>query len=125
MFLEKMCHGTEKFGRRFWDQADCGESLSLVPNDGKSNLAHAKALYRIEGLMIFLFARFHESREMSVLEIGFRLVADPQQFAQAGAKLAETDLPDRAVEYARCRLQAFGLHSVLSTGDAEKLAFAD
>ena len=111
--------------RDFWSQASCGESLYLSSNDRKGYLAQAKARYRLEGWMIFPFARFHESRDKSVLEIGVGLGADHQQFAQAGAKLAGIDLTDRAVEHVRCRLLAFELHSDLSTGDAENLAFAD
>jgi SAM-dependent methyltransferase len=75
--------------------------------------------------MIFPFARFHESRGQSVLEIGVGLGADHQQFAQAGAKLTGIDLTERAVEHTRRRLQSCGLSSDLTTGDAENLPFQD
>lgn len=111
--------------RDFWNSASCGESLYLGSNDKEGYRSHAKARYKLEGWMIFPFARFHESCEKSVLEIGLGLGADHQQFAQAGARLVGVDLTDRAVEHTRRRLQAFGLHSDLSTGDAENLAFDD
>ena len=111
--------------RDFWNQASCGESLYLISNDKEGYCAQAKARYRLEGWMIFPFARFHESTEKTVLDIGVGLGADHQQFAQAGAQLTGIDLTERAVDHTRCRLQAFGLHSDLSTGDAENLAFSD
>jgi len=111
--------------REFWDQASCGEALYLSSPDQEGYRAQAKARYRLEGWMIFPFARFHESREQSVLEIGVGLGADHQQYAQAGASLTGIDLTDRAVEHTRCRLQSFGLQSDLSTGDAENLAFPE
>ena len=111
--------------REFWDQASCGEALYLSSRDQEGFCAQAKARYRLEGWMIFPFARFHESRGQSVLEIGVGLGADHQQYAQAGAKLTGIDLTERAVSHTRSRLQSFGLHSCLSTGDAENLPFPD
>ena len=111
--------------REFWDQASCGEALYLSSWDQDGYRAYAKARYRLEGWMIFPFARFHESKGQSVLEIGVGLGADHQQFAQAGARLTGIDLTDRAVEHTRSRLQSFGLHSDLEMGDAENLTFPD
>jgi ubiquinone/menaquinone biosynthesis C-methylase UbiE len=111
--------------REFWDQASCGEALYLRSRDQEGYRAQAKARYRLEGWMIFPFARFRESKGLSVLEIGVGLGADHQQFAQSGAMLTGIDLTDRAVDHTRCRLQSFGLHSDLSTADAENLPFPD
>jgi ubiquinone/menaquinone biosynthesis C-methylase UbiE len=111
--------------REFWDQASCGEALYLPSRDQEGYRAQAKARYRLEGWMIFPFARFRESKGQSVLEIGVGLGADHQQFAQSGAMLTGIDLTERAVDHTRCRLQSFGLHSDLSTADAENLPFPD
>jgi SAM-dependent methyltransferase len=111
--------------RDFWNQESCGESLYLSSNDKEGYRSQARARYRLEGWMIFPFARFHESSEKSVLEIGVGLGADHQQFAQAGAKLTGIDLTERAFEHTRSRLQTFDLHSDLSIGDAENLSYAD
>ena len=75
--------------------------------------------------MIFPFADFSHSNGKSVLEIGVGLGADHQQFAQSGAVLTGLDLTQRAVGHTRRRLEAFGLHSSLSIGDAENLPFPD
>lgn len=111
--------------REFWDRSSCGEELYLDTPDKDGYLAHSKARYRLEGSMIFPFAGFRESNGQSVLEIGVGLGADHQQFAQSGAILTGLDLTQRAVDHTRRRLQAFGLHSALSTGDAESLPFPD
>jgi len=111
--------------REFWDQASCGEALYLSSQAEDGYRSHAKARYQLEGSMIFPFARFHESRGQSVLEIGVGLGADHEQYAKAGAKLTGIDLTERAVQHTRRRLQSFGLHSDLSTGDAENLVFPD
>ena len=75
--------------------------------------------------MIFPFARFHESRGQSVLEIGVGLGADHQQFAQFCASLTGIDLTQRAIDHTRTRLHAFGLTSDLFVSDAENLPFLD
>ena len=111
--------------RKFWDQASCGEDLYLDYANKDGYLSHSKARYRLEGWMIFPFADFSHSNGKSVLEIGVGLGADHQQFAQSGAVLTGLDLTQRAVGHTRRRLEAFGLHSSLSIGDAENLPFPD
>jgi len=115
----------KKSVRDFWDQASCGEALYLSNCDQEGYRAQAKARYRLEGYMIFPFARFRESKGQSVLEVGVGLGADHQQYAQAGAKLTGIDLTDRAVEHTRRRLHLFGYNSDPTTGDAENLVFPD
>lgn len=51
--------------------------------------------------------------------------ADHQKFAEAGAELCGLDLTERAVRHTQRRLQAYGLGSSLSVGDAENLSFPD
>lgn len=84
------------FVRDYWSKASCGESLYLSSNDRRGYLAQAKVRYRLEGWMIFPFARFHDSRDKSVLLIGVGLGADHQHIAHAGAMLTGIDLTDVA-----------------------------
>lgn len=109
--------------REFWEKASCGESLYLSSYDQAGFLHQARQRYRLEGSMIFPFARFSETKGLNVLELGVGLGADHQQFAQAGSLLTGIDLTERAVAHTAKRLQAFGLTSNLTIGDAESLEF--
>lgn len=108
--------------RAFWEEAACGERLYLSGRDRTDFAAQAQARYRLEPY-IPGFAKFAEARGKRVLEIGVGLGADHQGFAEAGADLFGIDLTERAVDFTRARLAAFGLRSTLSTGDAERLSF--
>jgi SAM-dependent methyltransferase len=110
--------------KAFWDQAAFGEALYLQGLDRSDYEAHAEHRYRLEPY-IPAFARFDESRDPRVLEIGVGLGADHQRFAAAGAILTGIDLTERAVEHTQRRLSLFGLTSELPTGDAEHLPFTD
>ncbi len=109
----------------FWNKASCGEDLYLLSTDKAGYLAQAKARYDLEGQMIFDFAKFGQTKNLKVLEVGVGLGADHQQFAEAGAELFGIDLTERAIERTRHRLNTFGLKSNLVVGDAENLNFAD
>lgn len=109
--------------RDFWERASCGESLYLSSPDQVGYLNQAKQRYRLEGSMIFPFAKFSESKGLNVLEVGVGLGADHQQFAQAGSFLSGIDLTERAVAHTFKILQAFGLTSNLAVADAESLKF--
>jgi SAM-dependent methyltransferase len=108
----------------FWQQASCGENLYLEGLDRPGYEAQSRERYRLEPY-IPPFAAFDSAAGRKVLEIGVGLGADHQRFAEAGADLTGIDLTPRAIEHVRRRLALFGLHSDLSTGDAERLAFAD
>jgi ubiquinone/menaquinone biosynthesis C-methylase UbiE len=108
----------------FWNQASCGEDLYLAGGDCAAYEAQAETRYRLEPY-IREFAQFEHARGLRVLEIGVGLGADHQRFAEAGAELYGIDLTERAVAHTRSRLALFGLHSTLSTGDAENLDFPD
>lgn len=108
----------------FWNRAACGEELYLAGLDRASYEAQARARYDLEPY-IAEFARFEEARGLRVLEIGVRLGADHQRFAEAGADLYGIDLTPRAIEHTRRRLALFGLTSRLAVGDAEALSFPD
>lgn len=108
----------------FWNRASCGENLYLTASDRAAFKAQAETRYRLEPY-IHSFARFDDSKELHVLEIGVGLGADHQRFAEAGAKLYGIDLTERAVKLTRARLKLFNLCSNLSIGDAECLNFSD
>ena len=108
----------------FWNEASCGEDLYLNAEDQKGYAEQAQHRYALEPYILD-FAGFSDTRGKKVLEIGVGLGADHQKFAEAGADLYGIDLTERAVAHTRKRLAAFGLHSNLSTGDAENLDFPD
>lgn len=108
----------------FWNEASCGEQLYLDGSDESGYLAQMRKRYELEPF-IASFARFEETGELDVLEIGVGLGADHQRFAQAGACLSGVDLTERAVDHTRKRLGIFGLKSDLRVADAESLPFAD
>jgi SAM-dependent methyltransferase len=120
-----MTYGREKQQvHDFWNDASCGERLYLPTADRAGYEAQARIRYELEPFIREL-ARFSEARGKRVLEVGVGLGADHQQFAEAGSVLSGIDLTERAVEYTKRRLEAFGLRSDLGTGDAENLAFPD
>ena len=108
----------------FWQQASCGEALYLDGTARESYHQQAERRYELEPYIAEL-ARFEATSGQEVLEIGVGLGADHQRFAECGARLTGIDLTDRAVGHTRRRLDALGLASRLSTGDAEALAFPD
>jgi ubiquinone/menaquinone biosynthesis C-methylase UbiE len=112
----------KKAVEEFWDKASCGEDLYLQNQQREGYLEHARRRYELEPI-IEEFAGFGAVQGRDVLEIGVGLGADHQRFAEAGARLAGIDLTARAVAHTQRRLALFGLHSSLSTGDAENLEF--
>lgn len=116
-------HYAKKAVHNYWNIASCGEMyLPEATQDGFNQ--QAKTRYQLEPYILD-FAEFSHYKQKKVLEIGVGLGADHQQFAAAGAELTGIDLTERAIEYTQRRLQLFGLHSNLNTGDAENLSFAD
>ena len=108
----------------FWNEASCGENLYLTSNMREGYETQAALRYDLEPY-ITEFADFRSASDKKVLEIGVGLGADHQRFAEAGADLYGIDLTERAVEHTGRRLQAFGLNTKLSIGDAERLDFQD
>ena len=108
----------------FWNEVSCGERLLLDASDKPGYRTQMEKRYLLEPF-IEGFARFEDSRDLDVLEIGVGLGADHQRFAQAGARLTGIDLTERAVAHTRSRFDLFGLNSKLQVGDAECLPYAD
>ncbi len=109
----------------YWNKAACGEDLYLAEMDKNGYKDQAKIRYALEGSIIIRLAKFSDSADLKVLEIGVGLGADHQKFSEAGAILYGIDLTERAVEHTQRRLAAFGLDSKLSLGDAENLSYPD
>ena len=110
--------------RDFWNEVSCGEHLLLDASDKSGYLTQMRKRYELEPF-IESFARFEETRDLDVLEIGVGLGADHLRFAEAGARLTGTDLTDRAVEHTQRRFELFELSADLRVADAESLPFAD
>jgi ubiquinone/menaquinone biosynthesis C-methylase UbiE len=106
----------------FWNDASCGETLYLAGRDRAGYEMQALRRYELEPFILD-FAKFKESCNHKVLEIGVGLGADHQCFASAGAELHGIDLTERAIEHTHHRLSCFGLTSRLAVGDAENLVF--
>jgi len=108
----------------FWNDASCGEALYLPTNDLEGFKTQSESRYALEPYILD-FAKFTESANLKVLEIGVGLGADHQKFAEAGAILYGIDLTQRAVDYTRQRMFIQSLSSELLIGDAEYLNFTD
>jgi SAM-dependent methyltransferase len=109
----------------FWSISSCGEDMYLLGHGRAGYDAHAKSRYDLEGDLIFPFAKFFESKDLDVLEIGVGLGADHQKFAEAGAKLSGIDLTQKSINHTLRRFSLCGLTSNLSVGDAENLNFTN
>jgi len=110
--------------RQFWNRASCGEELYLTSLERSGFEAQALRRYQLEPY-IRDFAKFDDSADLRVLEIGVGLGADHEQFARAKARLSGIDLTDRAIELTARRLALAGFPSDLRVGDAENLPFPD
>jgi len=109
----------------FWNRGSCGEVYAGQGTDQERYAQVSKLRYELEPYLC-PFARFEEAQDKDVLEIGVGMGSDHQKLAEARPRsLRGLDLTDRALEHTRQRFQAFGLHSELASGNAEKLTFAD
>ena len=115
----------KKLVKDFWNKSSCGEELYLKgENKKKAYLNQSSIRYKLEPYILD-FAKFEESKNKKVLEIGVGLGSDHQKFAEAGAKLTGIDITERAIMHTANRLKVFELSSDLRIGDAEKLQFSD
>ena len=111
--------------RDFWEAGPCGAKHARA-SEGTSRFYTEveDARDRLEPF-IARYARFGETRDREVLEIGTGLGTDLVRFARAGARVTGIDLTERAVDLARRRLEQEGLPGRVVVGDAERLPFAD
>lgn len=111
--------------REFWNAASCGEIYAVGADLRERLVEHARARYELEPY-IAGFARFEESKDRDVLEIGVGMGADHLELAKNHPRrLVGVDLTPRAVEYTRKRLRLFDRRPLVLVGDAERLPFAN
>lgn len=111
--------------REFWNAASCGE-VYAAGDDLRARLdEQGRRRYELEPYIPGM-ARFVEGTGKDVLEIGVGMGADHLEWAKARPKsLTGIDLTDRAVEFTRARLTAYGFEPNVMAADAENLPFAD
>ena len=79
----------KKLVKDFWNKSSCGEELYLKgENKKKAYLNQSSIRYNLEPYILD-FAKFEESKNKKVLEIGVGLGSDHQKFAEAGAKFVK------------------------------------
>ena len=107
----------------FWDRESCGERYAV----GEGALfyeSQANERYALEP-WIRPFARFHEGKGKSVLEIGVGMGADYLEWLKAGAHAIGLDFTPRAVGHTARRCALADRRSLLAVADGELLPFAD
>lgn len=112
--------------RDFWEANACGEAAYAKGDTLRAQLdTQAATRYRLEPY-IRDFARFPEGRGKDVLEIGVGMGADHLEWAKSGPRSLEgVDITQKAVDYTRERLIAFGYEPHVKVADAEALPFPD
>lgn len=111
--------------RAFWQANPCGVKFADAPQGTRRFYELVEAHRYTKEWHIPDAARFADSKNLDVLEIGCGLGTDGAQFAQAGAKYTGVDLTEAAVDLARKRFELFNLAGDFRTADAENLDFAD
>ena len=115
----------KKATREFFQRASCGEVYARGDSLEERFEAQRASRYHHEPY-IFEFARFGDGAGRDVLEIGVGMGADHLEWAKSKPRsLSGIDLTDRAVDYARKRLELDGYRSDLRVADAEHLPFPD
>ena len=92
----------------FWNKESCGEVLYLKELN-KNGYEEQSSKDTNLNHILKNFAKFSQSQNKKVLEIGVGLGADHQNFSEAGADLYGIDLTERAIQFTQNRLQLFNL----------------
>lgn len=109
----------------FWNAGSCGETYATGTSEEEQYLSHAAARYALEPY-IHPFARFHEGKNKTVLEVGVGMGADHHEWAKSAPKaLHGVDLTDRAIAHTQKRLSLFGHTSHLQQSGGTPLPFKD
>lgn len=114
--------------KQYWDSSPCGTThASSVESKGEGSIEFFERIenqrYNLEPF-IHSFAQFTACRGKRVLEVGCGIGTDLLQFARAGAKIYGIDLSRRSIEFAKRRLDLYGLNAeLLEIADAENLPF--
>ena len=110
--------------RQHWNRRSCGEQHATTAH-GFDLERQARERYQLEPY-ILEFAKFSQSVNKDVLEIGIGMGADHAMLARSLPKsLCGVDITERAVEFTAQRLADEGLSSSLGKADAEALPFED
>lgn len=116
---------TSRAVRDFWQDGPCGAKHADASEGSRAFYEQVERKREELEPFIARFARFDETRDREVLEIGVGLGTDFVRFARAGARLTGVDLTARAVENTRRRLELEGLQAQVMVADAERLPFPD
>lgn len=109
--------------RAFWQEHPCGTKFAdAEPGSRRFYELVEEHRYKKEW-HIPAAARFAQSKNLSVLEIGCGLGTDGAQFATAGADYTGIDLTQAAVDLAKRRFELFQLPGTFRVADAERLDF--
>jgi len=111
--------------RAFWQDNPCGTKFADAPPGSRRFYELVEQHRYQKEWHIPAAAKFNETKDLSVLEVGCGLGTDGAQFAQAGANYTGIDLTDAAVELAKRRFELFQLPGTFRVADAEHLDFPD
>lgn len=111
--------------RAFWQDHPCGTKFADAPPGSRRFYELVEAHRYDKEWHIPIAARFDQTKDLRVLEIGCGLGTDGAQFAKAGADYTGIDLTDAAVELAQKRFELFNLPGTFQVADAESLDFHD
>jgi ubiquinone/menaquinone biosynthesis C-methylase UbiE len=107
-----------------WNSQSCGEQHATTAH-GVDLERQARERYELEPY-ILEFAKFRQSANKDVLEIGVGMGADHVLWARSLPKsLCGIDITKRAIEFTAKRLADEGLSSGIRKADAEALPFED
>ncbi len=107
----------------YWNAQSCGEQYAISIDNGLNLEKQAQERYALEPY-IYDFARYAETDNKDILELGVGMGADHELWARSASnRLCGVDLTARAVDFTRQRLRRHGLKSNLCQADAEALPF--
>lgn len=110
--------------KRHWEDEVCGSRYAA--DDGTPEYFDALDRHRYaQDTMLPGFARFHEGKGKTVLEVGLGTGSDFVRWVGAGALAYGRDLTSASVALVRRRLALAGLQADIAVGDAENLEFPD
>lgn len=111
--------------RAFWQDHPCGTKFADAPPGSRNFYKLVEAHRYSKEWHIPDAARFSQSHNLRVLEVGCGLGTDGAQFAQAGALYTGVDLTQAAIDLAQRRFELFNLPGSFRVADAENLDFPD
>ena len=107
----------------FWEKASCGEIYATGSDWKEMYDAQKVSRYQLEPY-VRDFAKFDESNDKDILEIGVGMGADHEEYARALPKsLHGIDLTDKSIEHCKKRFEILGLQSNLAKGNVEAMTF--